>query len=100
MERKNALLLRDALWRTLYLGSDRRHDPQSLRPDVCSPMSLPSLAGAAWLGDPSLQRVLAALAGTGGEARIAGGAVRNALLGEAVGDIDIATTLSPAEVMK
>ena len=37
MERKNALLLRDALWRTLYLGSDRRHDPQSLRPDVCSP---------------------------------------------------------------
>ena len=43
-----------------------------------------------------MQRVLATL----GDARIAGGAVRNALLGEPVADIDIATTLSPEEVME
>jgi poly(A) polymerase len=63
-------------------------------------MTLPSLAGAEWLGDPRLQRVLAVLAKAGGEARIAGGAVRNALLGEPIADIDIATTLSPEAVMK
>lgn len=63
-------------------------------------MTVPSLAGAAWLGDPSLQRVLGALARAGGESRIAGGAVRNALMAEPVAEIDIATTLFPAEVMK
>jgi poly(A) polymerase len=60
---------------------------------------LPSLAGSAWLGEPSLQQVLAALAAAGGEARIAGGAVRDALMGEAVGEVDIATTLTPDEMM-
>jgi poly(A) polymerase len=35
-----------------------------------------------------------------GSARFVGGAVRNALLGEPVGDVDIATPLEPAEVMK
>ncbi len=30
---------------------------------------------------------------------MAGGAVRNALLGEPIGDIDIATTLQPQDVM-
>lgn len=63
------------------------------------PTQLPSLAGAAWLADPLLQRVLAALAADGGEARIAGGAVRNALLEEPVGEIDIATTQVPERVM-
>lgn len=60
---------------------------------------LPSLAGAAWLQDPALQRVLGMLTATGGAARIAGGAVRNELMGEAVADIDIATTLPPARVI-
>ena len=60
---------------------------------------LPSLARARWLKEPSLQRVFALVAGAGGEARVAGGAVRNALLGEPIGDIDIATTLSPQDVM-
>ena len=63
------------------------------------PAPLPSLAGAAWLADPRLQRLLAALAADGGEARVAGGAVRNALLEEEVGDIDIATTQVPERVM-
>lgn len=56
-----------------------------------------SIAGEAWLADPRLQRLLAALTGNGEEARIAGGAVRNALLGEPVTDIDIATTNLPDE---
>ena len=61
--------------------------------------NLPSLAHEAWLNDPRLQRLLAVLAETGGEGRVAGGAVRNALLGEPITDIDIATTLTPQQVM-
>lgn len=59
---------------------------------------LPSLAGAPWLMAPSLQRIFAAIAEAGGEARVAGGAVRNALIGEAVTEVDVATTLSPDQV--
>jgi tRNA nucleotidyltransferase/poly(A) polymerase len=44
--------------------------------------------------------VLAALDGDGEEARVVGGAVRNALLGVAPGDIDIATTAAPDEVIR
>ena len=36
----------------------------------------------------------------GGEARLVGGAVRDALLGVAVADVDLATRLSPYEVMR
>lgn len=50
---------------------------------------------AEWLADANLQRLLEALSAEGEEARIAGGAVRNALLGEPVSDIDIATTNVP-----
>ncbi|MCA3555083.1 CCA tRNA nucleotidyltransferase [Aestuariivirga sp.] len=59
---------------------------------------LPSLAAAAWLREPALQRLFAVLAAAGGEGRVAGGAVRNALLGEDVTEIDVATTLSPDAV--
>jgi poly(A) polymerase len=59
---------------------------------------LPSLAGATWLNEPALQRVMTALAEAGGEARVAGGAVRNALMGETVTEVDLATTLSPEQV--
>ncbi|MFO1034677.1 MAG: CCA tRNA nucleotidyltransferase [Hyphomicrobiales bacterium] len=61
---------------------------------------MPSLAGAPWLVEPRLQHILAVLSEGGGEARIAGGAIRNALLGVAVADVDIATTLLPPEVMR
>ena len=44
--------------------------------------------------------VLRALTRDGGAARFVGGAVRNALLGEAVGEVDIATPLAPTEVMR
>ena len=46
------------------------------------------------------RRLLAVLDRDGEEARIVGGAVRNALLGEPVGDIDIATTAVPQEVIR
>ena len=60
---------------------------------------LPSLSSESWLKDPALRRVFAALAAAGGEARVAGGAVRNSLLGEPVNDIDIATTLTPERII-
>lgn len=55
---------------------------------------------ADWLADADLQRLLAALTAGGEEARVAGGAVRNALLGEAVADIDIASTTLPDDTMR
>ena len=60
---------------------------------------LPSLSRARWLKEPSLQRVFAIVAEAGGDARVAGGAVRNALLGKPIGDIDIATTLQPQDII-
>lgn len=59
---------------------------------------LPSLGPEAWLTEPALQRLFAVLAAAGGEGRVAGGAVRNALLGEKVTEVDVATTLSPEQV--
>ncbi len=59
---------------------------------------LPSLARARWLKEPELKRVFAAIAAAGGEARVAGGAVRNALLGQPIADIDLACTLAPEAV--
>lgn len=79
------------------MGRDRGHHPDHLRKALCvsGPASIAGRAG--WLSDPDLQKLLSVL-GTGGEeARIAGGAVRNALLGADVADIDIATTSLPEE---
>jgi poly(A) polymerase len=59
-----------------------------------------SIASADWLKDQSLQRLLAVLSGCGEESMIAGGAVRNALLGQPIGDIDIATTNRPDETVR
>jgi len=55
---------------------------------------------ADWLREAPLRDVLAALDGAGEEARVVGGAVRNALLGEPHGDVDIATTAPPDEVIR
>lgn len=54
----------------------------------------------AWMRAPETVAVMAALTKNGGDARFAGGAVRNALIGRAIGDIDIATPLLPVEVTK
>jgi poly(A) polymerase len=59
-----------------------------------------SIAGAKWLKSSTLQKLLGALGEGGEEARIAGGAVRNALLGKPVADVDIATTTVPEETIK
>lgn len=57
------------------------------------------LAQHIWLKDADAQVILAALASEGGEARFVGGCVRNALMGEPVADIDIATTERPERVI-
>jgi poly(A) polymerase len=55
---------------------------------------------APWLSTGPAARVLALLNSEGEEARVVGGAVRNVLLGVPIGDIDIATTALPAEVVR
>jgi poly(A) polymerase len=55
---------------------------------------------APWLRSGPAARVLTLLNGNGEEARVVGGAVRNALLHVPIGDIDIATTALPAEVIR
>jgi poly(A) polymerase len=49
-----------------------------------------------WMRSPATLRVMEAL----GDARFVGGAVRNALLGRDVSDVDIATPLMPGDVTK
>ena len=56
------------------------------------------LKGEAWLEAASLQRVFDALEALG-TARVAGGAVRDGLLCRPVEDVDVATTLTPEQVM-
>jgi poly(A) polymerase len=58
------------------------------------------LIDAPWLKSGTAARVLALLNGHGEEARVVGGAVRNALLNIPTGDIDIATTALPDEVVR
>lgn len=53
-----------------------------------------------WLHDPRLLKVVNSLTCEGEHPRIVGGAVRDALLGIAVADIDIATPLLPEEVIR
>ena len=50
------------------------------------------LGGPAWLTQGPLAKLLAVLDRDGEEARVVGGAVRNALLGQPPGDIDVAKT--------
>jgi poly(A) polymerase len=67
---------------------------------TASTKPLPSLRNAAWLNEPRLQEVMAVIMRGGGEVRVAGGAVRNALLGVPIADVDLATTMLPADVMR
>lgn len=60
-----------------------------------------SIAGTAtWLSDRRLQRLLSTLSQGDELARVAGGAVRNALFDKSVSDIDIATTNLPDETVR
>ncbi|WP_296078667.1 CCA tRNA nucleotidyltransferase [uncultured Agrobacterium sp.] len=58
------------------------------------------IAGQSWFSKPGLQRIFSLLNADGGEVRVVGGAVRNALMGLPVGDIDMATTLPPQDVVE
>jgi poly(A) polymerase len=58
------------------------------------------LTDAPWLSDGALPRLLAVLDGNGEEARVVGGAVRNALLELPSDEIDVATTALPEEVTR
>lgn len=57
------------------------------------------LQGQDWLNAAATRRVMAALEAAGGPdcARFVGGCVRNALIGQPVDDVDIATTLTPEQ---
>ncbi|MEA3534176.1 CCA tRNA nucleotidyltransferase [Rhizobium sp. CC-YZS058] len=59
----------------------------------------PSVSGQPWFEAPALRRIFALLNAEGGEVRVVGGAVRNALMGHAVTEVDLATTLRPEEVV-
>jgi poly(A) polymerase len=59
----------------------------------------PRLTNAEWLDRPATRAVFAALAAGGFDARAVGGAVRNALLGRPVVDVDLATPARPEEVI-
>src|SRR5260370_37521796 len=58
------------------------------------------LEDAPWLPSGPTARVLELLSSNGEEARVVGGAVRNALLKIPTGDIDIATTAVPDQVIR
>jgi poly(A) polymerase len=62
--------------------------------------SRPHLGAAAWLAAGPVRDILGILDCDGEEARVVGGAVRNALLGEPVHEIDIATTALPEEILR
>ena len=58
------------------------------------------LREAVWLKDGAVASLLAVLDRDGEEARVVGGAVRNELLRQPVGEIDVATTAVPQEVVR
>ena len=58
------------------------------------------LRGAPFLASGGVATALQLLDSDGEEARVVGGAVRNALMGRSVAEIDIATTAVPDEVMR
>jgi poly(A) polymerase len=62
-------------------------------------MSISIEGKAAFLADPLVKALFAALSAGGEEARVVGGAVRNTLLGLEPGDIDFAATTQPQETI-
>jgi len=63
-------------------------------------LSAGELSKAIWLNLPETRAVMSALDDGMGTSRFVGGVVRNALMGETVSDIDIATTHKPERVME
>ncbi|MDR7118347.1 poly(A) polymerase [Caulobacter sp. BE254] len=65
-------------------------------------MNTETMGAAPWMTLPETQAVIAALEARGGSgcARFVGGCVRNTLMGKPIDDIDIATILTPEEVIE
>lgn len=59
----------------------------------------PRLYGSPWLKSPETRTVFQILSAAGHHVRAVGGTVRNALLGEPVTDIDLATTAPPEDTL-
>ncbi len=78
--------------RAAHLGRDGGHHPHALRKALRVSGGTTIAGRAEWLDDATCSACSPRCRQDGEEARIAGGAVRNALLGEPVADIDIATT--------
>jgi tRNA nucleotidyltransferase/poly(A) polymerase len=64
------------------------------------PSNLPSVAAAPWFLWPETQAVFACLNQEGFEVRAVGGAVRDALTGRAVTEVDFATTAKPDDMIR
>jgi poly(A) polymerase len=60
----------------------------------------PQLGATAWLTNGEVARLLQLLDCDGEEARVVGGALRNALMGQPIAEVDIATTAVPEEVLR
>lgn len=58
------------------------------------------ISNSEWFNAVGLRRVIKALSDADGVPRIVGGAVRDSLLGLSVSDVDLATKLLPAEVIR
>jgi len=67
---------------------------------MTSPDNLLRIEPQPWMTDPATLAVLEALAAGGAQARFVGGSVRDALLGQLIGDIDIATPARPERVIE
>ena len=63
-------------------------------------MNQSPIISADWLSNRTTQAALALLSDAGHQAYVVGGAVRNQLMGHAVGDIDIATDATPQQVIE
>ncbi len=57
------------------------------------------LPAVGWRSDPATQRLIGVFGAAGVAVRAVGGAVRDALAGRPVGDVDLATPLAPADVV-
>lgn len=62
--------------------------------------SVGRLDAVPWLDDPAVRVLFAALDGAGIVARFVGGCVRNSVLGQAIGDYDLAVDTRPELVMQ
>ncbi len=69
-------------------------------PETRKAAPVPARVDATWLTSAPLAKVFAAFAAEGVEVRAVGGAVRNALLGQPMTDVDLATPALPADVTR